>query len=94
MFEMKGLDKLTSDLETAQRALANLDGELGTVSFDPEDPASIEAAIASVEQMLDEKVGRYAGNPFVGPLIEATKERYREAILDRAAQARLAGDAD
>lgn len=79
MFEMKGLDKLFRDLEAAQRAFSELDGELGSVSFNPEDPGSIEAAIASVEQMIDEKVGAYASNPFVGPLIEEAKEQYREA---------------
>jgi len=89
MFELNGLDKLQRDLETAQEAFSVLDGELGLVNFDPSDPESIETAIISVEAMIDERVTIYMGNPFVGPIIEEMKEKYRQAILDRAAEARL-----
>jgi hypothetical protein len=47
-----------------------LDGELGSVNFDPNDPESIEAAIASVEAMI----GAYPSNPFVGPISDKMKE--------------------
>ena len=94
MFEIKGLDKLSRHLEAAQQAFAELDGELGTVNFDAEDPESIEAAIASVEKMVDDRVHRYTDNPFVSPMISEVKESYRQAILDKAAGARLGGDPD
>ncbi|UAJ10669.1 hypothetical protein [Polymorphobacter megasporae] len=94
MFEIRGLDKLDSDLKAAQRAFAELDGELGTANFDPENPESIEVAIASVEKMVDDRVRRYSENPFVVPMISEMKESYRQAILDKAAEARLGGDAD
>ncbi len=89
---LKGLDKLQRQLKQAQEALNGLDGELGSVSFDPRDPGSIEAAISDVGRMIDERLGSYAANPFIGPLATKMKERYREALLEKAAAARLKGD--
>ncbi|MEW7002118.1 hypothetical protein M5585_27965 [Serratia ureilytica] len=57
MFKITGLDKLQKNLKDAQRALSELDGELGVVNFDPHDPASIEGAIQSVNRMIDERLG-------------------------------------
>lgn len=94
MLKITGLDKLQKDLDEAQRALSELDGELGTVSFNPHDPASIEAAIQSVYRMVDGRAGQYTSNPVVGPLIEQMKESYRENILRKAAEARLQSDED
>lgn len=94
MFNITGLDKLSKQLTDAQKALEALDGELGTVSFNPDDPASIEAAIQSVETIIDDRIGLFASNPIIAPLAEQMKEKYREAIIDRAAEARLKGSAD
>jgi len=55
------LDQLNRQLADAQKALENLGGELGTVGFDPNGPASIEAAIQSVEAIIDDRLGQYAG---------------------------------
>ncbi len=93
MFNITGLDKLSKQLSDAQKALEMLDGELGTVSFDPDDPASIEAAIQSVETIIDDRLGPFVSNPIIAPLAEQMKEKYREAIIDRAAEARLKGSA-
>lgn len=87
MFE--GLEEFQKDLKEAQVAIQKLDGELGSVSFDADDPQSIENAIQSMFQIIDERVGQYAANPVVGPLIEQMKETYREAILEKASEARL-----
>lgn len=87
--KITGFDKLNSQLEDAQKAISELDGELRYVTFTPDDPASIESAIQQVESIIDERVGRYASNPFVAPLIEGLKEHYREGIIERAAAARL-----
>lgn len=94
MLKIRGLDKLSRDAKAAERAIAELEGELATINFDPHDPASIETAIASVEQIIDERVGAYANNPFVGPIVDEMKANYRQAILDAAAEARLGGSAD
>ena len=93
MFKIEGLDKLQKQLADAQKAFEELDGTLGEVSFNPEDPASIEAAIQRVNEMLDERVGHYSSNPFVGPMIGDMKEAYRSAILEKASAARL-GDGE
>jgi len=89
MFKITGLDKITRDLEQAQKAMAGMDGELGTVKFNPHDPASIDAAVQEVERLVDERLGGYSDNPIVGPMIDAMKEHYRTAIFDKAASARL-----
>ena len=91
MIKITGLDQLSRQLTDAQKALAGLDGELGTVNFDPNDPASIETAIQSVEAIVDEKLGQYASNPIIAPLAANMKEKYRDAIIERAAAARLKG---
>ncbi|EJT04953.1 hypothetical protein [Rhizobium sp. CCGE 510] len=87
--KITGFDELSRQLEDAQKAVAELDGELGTVTFTPDDPASIENAVRQVESIIDERVGQYASNPFVADLIEGLKEQYREGIIERAAAARL-----
>ncbi|TLX56173.1 hypothetical protein DN824_17200 [Stutzerimonas nosocomialis] len=94
MFEIQGLNKLQRELDQAQRALDELDGELGTVQFDPHDPASIETAIQSVCQMIDSRVGQYSSNPIVGSLTDHIKESYRENIVQKAAEARLQVEED
>ena len=94
MFKITGLNKLQKNLKDAERALSELDGELGGVNFDPNDPASIEGAIQSVNRMIDERLGEYSSNPIVGPLAEQMKEKYRESILEKAAAARLQSGED
>ncbi|MBM5456397.1 hypothetical protein H8F21_02305 [Pseudomonas sp. P66] len=89
---IKGLDQLQRDLKQAQIALKELDGTLCTINFDPFDPASIEHAIQEVSNTIDQRVGVYAGNPFVGPLIEGMKENYRSRIIEQAAEKRLTGE--
>ena len=89
MFKISGLDQLTRQLEQAQQAFAEIDGELGTVEFNPHDPASIEAAIQQAEAMIDAKVKPWADNALVAQMVDGMKEQYRTAIIDRAAQARL-----
>jgi len=92
MVKIEGLDSLQRQLKDATRALESLDGELGTVRFDPQVPGSIEAAIQQVSNIIDEKVGSYLSNPIIGPLAEEMKESYRKNIIQKAAEARLKGD--
>jgi hypothetical protein len=94
MSKLKGFDKITRELNDAQKVLGDLDGQIGTVNFNPDDPESIEAAISSMEQIIDERVGRYANNSIIGPMADEMKTSYRQAILDRAAEARVNGKDD
>lgn len=91
MIKIEGLDKLQRELAAAQEALSSLHGELGTVNFDPEDPASIESAIAAMATMIDGRLVGYEGNAFIADLANNMKAQYREAILEEAAAARLKG---
>lgn len=92
MFKIEGLDKLQRELAEAQQAFAEIGGELGAVSFDPESPESIEAAIVAMEQMIDERLGPYTNNSLVGPMIDEMKGHYRTAIINKAAEARLGSE--
>lgn len=92
MFKITGLDKLSRDLEDAQKAMSEMDGEFGTVSFDANDPASIEGAILELERLIDERLGSYASNPIVGSLAVRMKEQYRQGIIDKAAASRTGED--
>lgn len=94
MFKIDGLDKLQKELKEAERALNELDGELGIVNFDPHDPASIEAAIHSVNRMIADRTEEFSDNPIVESLADQMKESYREHILQKAAEARLQSDED
>ena len=67
---------------------------MGVVNFDPHDPASIEAAIHSVNRMIDSRIEPHADNSIVGALADQMKESYRENILQKAAEARLQSDED
>lgn len=94
MMKITGFDKLQKELSDAQRAIEDLDGDLGSVRFDPHDPASIERAIQDVGRLVDDRVGVYANNSIVGPLAIQMKEKYRAAILERAAEARAKPEED
>ena len=89
MFSIKGLDSLHKTLSEAQTALEAVNGELGTLTFNPKDPGSIEAAIAESERLVDERLGTYAGNTMVKPLIQQMKDVFRAAVIDKALEARL-----
>jgi len=94
MFKISGLDKLQRELDEAAKALDSLDGELGTVSFDPSSPSSIEAAIQSASALIDERISQFSENPMVAALVGSMKEQYREAILAKAAAARLEAEGE
>lgn len=89
MFKISGLDKLQRELDEAVKALNSLDGELGTVSFDPHNPSSIEAAIQGASALIDERIAQFAENPLISELVVSVKEQYRDAIVTKAAAARL-----
>lgn len=89
MFKMNGLDKLTKQLEEAQKAMEGINGSLGETTFEPEDPASIEAAIVEMESVVDRKMAAYAGNPLVDEIVESAKEGLRTMIIDKAQACRL-----
>jgi hypothetical protein len=91
---IKGLDDLTRKLKELGEATSALDGDITQVSFDPHDPASIEAAIQQMEAAIDERVSSYTHNDLVMGISGELKEKYRTAILERAIATRLEGDGE
>lgn len=89
--KIRGLDKLSRKLKSLQEFGESIDGLLGTISFDPNDPVSIENAVVQMETTIDARVGRIS-NSTVESTITVLKEKYRQAILTRAAEARLRSD--
>ena len=64
-----------------------LDGDLATVSVDPNDP---QPAISEMERAIDAKLARYRGNPLVDKIAKASKEHFREVILKRVEEKKSA----
>ena len=94
MINIHGLDKLRKDLDDLQNLLSNLDGELGSVRFDPHNPSSIEGAIQSANRMIDNKAGAYINNGLALSLLDDFKDSFRESIHKMAMEARLTGEAE
>ena len=92
MLGVSGLEALQTQLEQAQQAFEELDGEMCAVNVNLHDPASIEAAIQQVNAVMDARVSAWADNPMVGQVAAGMKEQYREAIIEQAAAARREAD--
>ncbi len=91
---MNGLDDFTRKFKELGEAASALNGDITQLSFNPNDPGSIEAAIQQMEAAIDERVSSYAHNDLVMGISGQLKEKYRTAILERATAARLEGDAE
>ena len=81
------MDKLAEDvlqtLAEAGEGLKALQEEVIEAGFDPDDPASVQAAIAYVEAKVDAKVAPYRGNRLVEEAAEQIKAECRANILAR-----------
>jgi hypothetical protein len=89
---ISGLTELQKKLTQVQNALREIDGDLGTVRFDPFDPESIEHAILQIEMMIDSKLSDNYSNDIVTSIANDMKAQYREALISRAAEERLKQD--
>jgi hypothetical protein len=74
------------------KALNEINGDLGSVSFDAHDPESISLAIRKMENMVDEKVAGFERNDIVNNLTQQLKDKFRQNILESAAAKRLEED--
>ncbi|HZV57070.1 MAG TPA: hypothetical protein VFF89_05295 [Sphingobium sp.] len=92
MVKITGFDKLQKTLDDAPRAFKELDGTITEVRFDPDDQASIDEAIRSMETAIDRKLSAYRSNPMMAQLIPQMKAKYRDGILARAESARSGTD--
>lgn len=87
--KVTGFDEMQKTIRELQKAVSELDGELGSVQFDPNDPQSIELAIQSAFRAIDARVANYSRNEVVSGLVTDLKEDVRAKILDHASAARL-----
>jgi hypothetical protein len=78
-------DEMTRILEEAAEGLKALEDEVITAEFDPDDPASVEAAIAHVEAVIDAKIARFRGNRLVDEAADAIKAECQASILQQVA---------
>ena len=81
-------------MKELENAVADLDGAIARLTFNPHDPQSIEQAIQQLNAAVDEKIARYAHNEMIVNIAEKFKEKGRKAILDRAASTRLEGEVE
>lgn len=86
--ELKGLDELQRHAKEADKVAETLDGELGTLRFDRNDPADVQRAIEEMERTVDARVSPFPNNPFLAQMVEATKKMFRDEILRQAQEAR------
>ena len=86
---ISGLDAFKKKTEQMSKFAREIDGELGSVKFDPSDPGSIETAIQVINDVIDEKTRSYERNDWVQNLAEQLKEQVRESVLEKATAARL-----
>jgi len=88
VIKIEGLGELTWEMRAFEKAVASMDGKLGTVQFDPADAGSIERAIIEVDAMVDQKVAEYPNNSMIAGLGTAMKENLRAQIIEKAAHLR------
>lgn len=86
-FEVTGLTELITKLKDAEKALSELDGDIGKVSFNPKDESSIERAIAETHALIDERLAPYHDNGMIQRISAGLKEKYAAGIRARAMEA-------
>lgn len=88
--DVTDLDKLQRTLREARLALESLDGEITRISINFAEPLEVQRAIHRMEVAVDAKIEPYKDNAIVARLAEATKESFRERILQLASSRRSA----
>lgn len=86
---MKGFDDFAKKLKELEKFATDINGELGSVTFDAFDAESIEHAIIEMEKMIDEKAQIYSRNPMIQEMVIKIKEDRRQAIIDAATELRI-----
>jgi hypothetical protein len=85
---MSALDRLRVQMQDADPVLTALDEELERIEFDPTSPASVDAAILKVGQVVDAHLANFKANPILGSMAEQLKAQYVEGIHEQVAYAK------
>ena len=83
MFTITGFDKLSKELESAQKALSSLDGKITDIAYDPNDINSVNMAIRKIEDAIDKKILPFKNNSFVQNLAKEMKAAYAKQIRSK-----------
>jgi hypothetical protein len=81
------LNEIRHQILDAEPVLKTLDIEMEGIEFDPLEPASVTAAYAKVDRVIEHLLARFKANPILGPLTTELKSQYFEGIRTRVAQA-------
>jgi hypothetical protein len=87
-FKIEGLDHLDKSLKELSQAFGSLEGEIGHVRFNPDDPHDVERAINEAQGMVNVRLSCFRHNPWASQIGDALKEKIREGISEKARQAR------
>ncbi|MEI4263602.1 hypothetical protein [Roseovarius sp. D0-M9] len=87
--KVTGFEAIKKKTDQMTKFAEEIDGELASVSFDPANPESIEAALQQISDAIDEKSKSYERNDWIQNLAAQLKEHARNNVLEKAAAARM-----
>jgi hypothetical protein len=94
VMRIDGLDAFAKKIKRLEKVISELDGDLCEVTFDPEDPQSIDLAIKKMEADIERRVGSDIADDHISSIVDSIKEEFRAAIIERAAEHRAKGSLD
>jgi hypothetical protein len=83
---LEGLDQLADQNGAVMAALRQLESLVASVHIEPNDDASLRAAISSIDDEVDRLLLPYQANSIVAAIADQFKERAEENIRLRASQ--------
>lgn len=90
--KITGLEKITKTLKQAELAARELDGDLATLSYDPENATSVELAISEARLIVDNRLGSWYGNKIVDRMAEIAKAGFEQQVLAKVEEHQLTGN--
>lgn len=73
-FERRFQDALTG--------LKEVDAKIEAIRFNPDNPASVQAAIEQVELIIDDRLGEHMADPKIAPIVNGARRKYRNYIFE------------
>lgn len=83
---LEGLDQITEQFGGVIAALHELESRVASIRIEPNDEASIRAAILSIDEEVDRLLLPYRANEIVAAVANQFKDGAAENIRRRAAQ--------
>ena len=83
--KLTGMSEVTRNMEELKRAL---DGAVEKASSDPLNRQDVERVLREIEMKIDLKLAPYMTSPGVREIAADLKKEYRQALLQKAEEAR------